>query len=303
MIHPLSGVYAAAVTPLKPDGSIDAPAIVPLLDFLARRGCHGALLFGTTGEGPSFAPDERIELCRAALPIRESHPDFKLLLGAGTPSLEETIALTRAAFDLGLDGVVTLPPYYFRKASDDGLFAWFAEVIQRAVPGNGFLFGYHIPSVSGVGLSFDLLARLKDSFPTQFAGLKDSSADTEHGRLLGERFADDLLIFCGTDPLFQNALRGGASGCITAPANLFSPELRQVWEAHASGGDAAAAQKRLETMRPILDRYPPASATLKALLSRMHGLPRFAVRPPLLPISHETEEAVVSELEAAGLIN
>ncbi|MEK6573085.1 MAG: dihydrodipicolinate synthase family protein, partial [Chloroflexota bacterium] len=202
--HPLSGVYAAAITPLYPNYAIDTSAVPYLLDFLARRGCHGALLFGTTGEGPSFAPEERIELCKAALEIRQAHPNFKFLLGTGTPSLEETVALTRAAFDLGLDGVVTLPPYYFRKVNDDGLFAWFGEVIRRAVPKDGCFFAYHIPSVSGVAVSPDLVARLKDAFPTQFAGLKDSSADAEYGRLLGERFGNDLLIFCGADPLFQN---------------------------------------------------------------------------------------------------
>lgn len=302
MIHLLSGVYAAAITPLKPDDSIDAPAVLPVLDFLAKRGCHGALLFGTTGEGPSFAPEERIAACRAALEIRRDHPTFKLLLGTGTPSLEETIALTRAAFDLGLDGVVTLPPYYYRKVNDDGLFAWFGEVIKRAAPKDGCFFGYHIPSVSGVALSFDLLARLKDAFPAQFAGLKDSSADAEHGRRLGERFGNDLLIFCGTDPLFQSALKGGAGGTITAPANLFSPELRQVWDAHVSGGGAAEAQKRIEAMRQIIDRHAPAPAILKALLARLHGFPRFAVRPPLLPASRETEDKACAELEAAGMI-
>ena len=302
MNYPLSGVYAAAITPLYPDYSIDLSAVPYLLDFLARRGCHGALLFGTTGEGPSFAPEERIELCKAALEIRQAHPNFKLLLGTGTPSLEETVALTRAAFDLGLDGVVTLPPYYFRKVNDDGLFAWFGEVIKRAVPTGGAFFAYHIPSVSGVAVSPDLVARLKDAFPTQFAGLKDSSADAEYGRLLGERFGNDLLIFCGADPLFQDALKSGAGGTITAPANLFSPELRQVWDAHVNGGDATKAQQRLETMRPIMDRYAPASAIIKALMSRLHQMPHFAVRPPLLPVSRETEDKACAELESAGLI-
>ncbi len=300
--HPLSGVYAAAITPLYPDYSMDLSAVPYLLDFLAKRGCHGALLLGTTGEGPSFAPEERIELCKAALEIRQAHPNFKFLLGTGTPSLEETVALTRAAFDLGLDGAVTLPPYYFRKVNDDGLFAWFSEVIKRAVPTGGAFFAYHIPSVSGVAVSPDLMARLKDAFPTQFAGLKDSSADAEHGRLLGERFGNDLLIFCGTDPLFQDALKSGAGGTITAPANLFSAELRQVWDAHVNGGEATGAQKRLETMRPIMDRYAPASAILKALMCRLHQMPHFAVRPPLLPVSRETEDKACAELESAGLI-
>src|SRR5512143_3638926 len=97
----LAGVYAAALRPLMADFSPDPSALPTLLDFLARRGCHGVLLFGTTGEGPSFAPSERLLMLQAALETRQVHPAFRLLLGTGTPSLEETIELTRAAFDLG----------------------------------------------------------------------------------------------------------------------------------------------------------------------------------------------------------
>ncbi len=302
LTHPLCGVYAAAITPLKPDYSIHTGAIPPLLDFFAKRGCHGALLFGTTGEGPSFAPEERIEACKAAMMVKQAYPDFKLLLGVGTPSLEETVYLTRSAFEIGFDGVLSLPPYFFRKASDDGLFAWFSEVIKRGVPGDGAFFAYHIPPVSGVAVSPDVMARLKDSFPNQFMGVKDSSADAAYGVALADRFGDDLIIFCGTDPLFANALKHGVGGAITAPANLFSPELRQVWDAHCNGGDSTETQKRIDTYRQIIDRYPPAPALLKALMMRVHNLPRFPVRPPVMPISKEMEEKAYSELVQAGLI-
>jgi 4-hydroxy-tetrahydrodipicolinate synthase len=131
-IHPLAGVYAAAVTPLKNDSSLDLEAVPALLNFLSSRGCHGALFFGTTGEGPSFSPSERETLLRTVCEYRDTVPDFRLLAGTGTPSLSETIELTKLAFDLGYDGVVVLPPYYFRKATDEGLFNWFSEVIKKA---------------------------------------------------------------------------------------------------------------------------------------------------------------------------
>src|SRR3990172_5540535 len=111
----LSGVYAAALTPLQEDFSPDLEGIPILLDFLAQRGGHGALLLGTTGEGPSCAFSERLAIFHAALDIRKKFPNFRLLAGTGTPSLEETKNLTRAAFEAGMDGVVVLPPYYFRK--------------------------------------------------------------------------------------------------------------------------------------------------------------------------------------------
>jgi 4-hydroxy-tetrahydrodipicolinate synthase len=298
----LSGVFAAAVTPLTADYNPDLEAIPPLLAFLARRGCHGALILGTTGEGPSFAPAERIAICRAAVRVREQHPGFRLLAGTGTPSLEETIELTRAAYDLGFDGTIVLPPYYFRRASDDGLFVWFAEVLRRGVPDGARLLGYHIPGVSGVPLSLDLIARLAAEFPGRFAGLKDSSADSDHARALGARFGRGLVVFNGTDPLFAPALAAGAAGCITAPANLYSPELRAVWDAHERGTDVPAVRARIAAIRAILDRYAPAPAILKALLAESAGFPRWPLRPPLLPLTPAVAAAATAELEGAGLL-
>ncbi|HXF86625.1 MAG TPA: dihydrodipicolinate synthase family protein [Anaerolineales bacterium] len=180
--HSLDGVYAAAVTPLKPDSALDLESVPVLLDFLASRGCHGAVLFGTTGEGPSFSPTEREALLRAARDIRTAYPEFRLIAGTGTPSLSETIDLTKCAFDLGYDAVLILPPYYFRKATDNGLFNWFSEVIKKAVPSDQSILGYHFPDVAGIGFSIELLARLKEAFPTQFAGIKDSSHDVNFAR-------------------------------------------------------------------------------------------------------------------------
>ena len=292
-LHPLSGVYAAAVTPLKPDLSPDLEAVAPFLAFLASRGCHGALLFGTTGEGPSFSPAERAAVWRAALKVREQIPTFQLLAGTGTPSLTETIDLTKMAFDLGYDGVVTLPPYYFRKVTDDGLFRWFEGVIQKAVPKDGYLLGYHFPGVAGVGFSLDLLARLKDSFPKQFAGIKDSSHDEDFTSALGQKFGEDLAVFSGTDSDFTIALQNQAAGCITAPANLISLGLRDIYDLFLSGGDTSASQAKVSEQRHILDGYQPFPASLKALLARLYRQPRWPVRPPLVEISKVDEDKAV----------
>lgn len=295
----IQGVYAAALTPLEPDGGPALDDLPPFLDFLARRGCHGALLLGTTGEGPSFSGDERLAILRAGLAVRQAHPGFRLLAGTGTPALEETVLLTRQAFDLGYDGVVVLPPYYFRKVSDDGLYAWFSRLLQTAVPAGGALLGYHIPGLTGVPLSLDLLARLKDAFPERFAGLKDSSTDSQTARQLGERFGSDLVVFSGTDSLFSLALQNQAGGCITALANLRSPDLRLVWDAHRAGQVDSVAQGRLDLARAVMDRYPPNPPLYKALLARWHTFPRWVVRPPLLPLSDDAEERIVAEAQQA----
>ncbi len=138
-----------------------------------------------------------MDIFRAALAVHETHPDFRLLAGTGTPSLSETVHLTRADFDLGCDGVVVLPPYFFRKVSDEGLFAFFSHLIRRAVPSDGCLLGYHIPSLTGVGFSIDLLTHLKKTFPRQFTGIKDSSHEAGFAHTLGARFGSDLLVLTG----------------------------------------------------------------------------------------------------------
>jgi 4-hydroxy-tetrahydrodipicolinate synthase len=292
----LSGVYAAAVTPLKPDFTPDLDAIPGFLSFLAGRGCHGALILGTTGEGPSFSPTEREGIWRAALKVREQYRDFRLLAGTGTPSLTETIDLTRLVFDLGFDAAVTLPPYYFRKATDDGVFAWFQELIEKAVPADASLLGYHFPGVAGIGFSIELLSRLKDAFPVRFAGIKDSSHDEEFMRMLGQRFGTDLVVLSGTDSDFSLALQNHAAGCITAPANLISPSLRQIYDVFSDGNDTSEIQARVSEKRHAMEKFMPFPASLKALLHRLYGLPRWPVRPPLVEISEADEDRAVVEV-------
>ncbi len=292
---PLSGIFAAAVTPLKPDTTLDLDGIPLLLDFLASRGCHGALMLGTTGEGPSFSHGEREKIMRAAAEHRKSLPGFRLLTGTGTPSLSETIDLTRLAFELEYDGVVVLPPYYFRKATEDGIFEWFSELIHAAVPADGSLLGYHFPNVAGIGFSIDLLRRLKDAFPNQFVGIKDSAHDAEFSISLGNKFGQELSVFSGTDSDFQLALEHHAVGCITAPANILSPGLREIYDAHQSGNNPREIQKRVAEQRHLLENYMPFPPTLKVLLHRMHNLPRWAVKPPLEALDGEVETELMKE--------
>lgn len=297
-LHPLAGVYAAAVTPLHPsDSTLDTGSVPVILKFLADRGCHGAVLFGTTGEGPSFSPAERETLMRAAVACRGDLPGFRLIAGTGTPSLDESIQLTKLAFDLGYEAALLVPPYYFRKATDDGLFAWFSELIKKAVPSDKYILGYHFPGVAGIGFSLELLARLKNAFPVQFAGIKDSSHDADFARALGDKFGYDLAVFNGTDSYVQLAMQNKATGAITAPANILSPNLRKVYDGVNEGRDISALQEKINEQRHLLENYMPFPPTLKALMHRLYGLPRWAVKPPLVSVTAEMEEQVTREFE------
>ena len=298
----LNGVYAAAVTPLTDDGNPDLDALPIYLAFLAQRGCHGALLLGTTGEGPSFSTQERLAIFRAGLHVREEYPEFRILAGTGTPSLEETIELTKAAFDLGMDGVVTLPPYYYMDASDEGLFDWFSRVIDRAAPSDGGFLGYHFPKVSGVALSIHLLERLKDAYPDRFSGLKDSSGDPVRGREIGARFGDSLQVFTGNDKLLEDSLAYHGAGCITAAANLFSNRLRSIWDAVAQGEIDPDAQADLVRGRGILDDFRPFAPSIKSVLSGHYGFGPWPVRPPLVGLPQPSKTRLIERLGEAGLL-
>ena len=234
-------------------------------------------------------------MVKAIQPFRSADTEFVVLVGTGTPSLEETIYLNRAIFDLGVDGVVVLPPYYYRKAGENGLFEWYSQVIRESVPTGETIFVYHIPSMTGIQLSLELLERLMDTFPDRNFGIKDSTVDPEVARALGERFGKDLHTFTGTDSLFDEALLHSASGCITAMANLRSLDLRCVWDARQQGHVDLAARLRLERAREVMSHYPPNPPLYKALLSRLHHLPDWTTRLPLLPMPSEQLDKVIAE--------
>lgn len=284
LTHPLSGVYTAAVTPLTADDQPDLSAWPSLLGFFAEHGAHGALLLGTTGEGTSFSAAERVEIFKAAAAARPQ--EFRLLAGTGTPSLTETIALNKAAFELGFEAVVVLPPYFMRNVSEDGLFDWYSRVIEGSVPEGRWLLGYHIPAVSGVPLPLSLLQRLQAAYPTRFAGLKDSTGD----QASAEMYAAGLpgcAVLVGNDKLMTSGLQAGAAGAITALANLRCAELRAVYEGFLWGKDVSEHQATLDMARAAMDAMPPAPAYLKAMLHSQHGLPLWPVRSPLQDLAPE----------------
>jgi len=163
------------------------------------------------------------------------------------------------------------------------------------VPKDKYLLGYHIPSMTGVGFSLDLLARLKDAFPVQFAGIKDSSHDEAFAIELGKRFGQDLLVLNGTDSYLHHALKNHAQGAITAPANIISDGLREVWDLYQAGKDPTEVQARVSEQRHILEKYAPFPTVLKALMPRLFELPRWSVKPPLEEMDEEKAEEAMKE--------
>jgi len=275
-----TGVYCATVTPMR-GLEVDTTALIAHLYALKAEGCDGVLLMGTTGEGPSLALDEREAIVAASVTAQTG---LKILAGTGTPSLPETIHATRRAFALGADGVVVIPPYYFKTASEAGLLAYYRAVLDSAVPDDKALFAYHIPQVSGVAVPTTLLEKLASEYGARFAGVKDSGGDMGYADGIIQR-APELDVFVGSEKLLLTGLKHGAAGCITAGANVLARRAAAVYQAWKSGEDAEALQAALSIARTVLDGYAPAPSALKALLSARYGGESWDVRLPLLPLS------------------
>ena len=293
--HPLSGVYAAAVTPMDGEYNPDVDAIHKLMEFYADNGCHGALILGTTGEGPGFNPTDRVEIMQAAAQIKQTRPEFRLFAGTGTASLMETIELNQAAFKMGYDAVVVLPPYYFRNASETGLLSWFTDVIRESVPEDKLLLGYHIPQVSGVRLTIELLQKIQEKFPNRFGGMKDSEGSLENTQAFANAFAGKLILV-GNDRLLTPGLQAGASGCITALANLVSPWLRQIFDQFGEG-ETTEIQAKVDAARDLLGQFSPFPPSIKFLMSEINGFPSWPVLPPLVPLGEQDQLSLLSQFK------
>lgn len=292
----LGGVVPAVATPLK-DGELHLANLKLHLRQLAEDGSCGVLLMGTTGEGPSLSLAEREAIVEAG---REYAGDMMLMAGTGCASLAETITLTRRAFESGAEAVVVVPPFYFKSVSEEGLLTYYRALLDEAIPGGGLLVLYHIPQVSGVPISFDLLEKLLAVDSERVAGIKDSSGDIEHSRALCRKFPD-LRVFVGDDKLLHEGLKAGAVGSITAGGNVLAALAAAVYKVYQDGQDATPYQDQLTAARSVLDGFTPFPASVKSLLAARYGSDGWDVRPPLTPLPEAERAALLSSLAELGL--
>lgn len=281
---------AAVVTPFDERQNVDHPALAAHCGDLLRQGCDGLVLFGTSGEAASLTRDERMDALNAVL--AHGVPPERLIVGTGSCVLSEAIALTRQAVDARCAGVLVLPPFYYKEASEDGLFAWYAALIDACAGAALRLHLYHFPSVSQVPISPALARRLRDRFPENVIGYKDSSGDIEHMRRILAA-VPELEVRVGSESLLLETLKTGGAGCISATLNLHSFAAEAAALASDPWSDAMAARQEALARRRALLRRLPSITAVKHLLSRRHGKPAWAnVRLPLVPLT-STEAAML----------
>ena len=193
-----------------------------------------------------------------------------------------------------------LPPFYYKTVSDDGLYAWFSEVIQRVGDARLRIFLYHIPPVSGVGLPLPLIERLRRDYPASVAGMKDSGGNWNYTEaVLAAMAGSGFEFYCGSEAILLATMQHGGAGCISATANINPAAIAALcrdWR----GADAAQRQERLNALRGLFDKRPVIAALKTALAHYLHDPAWLTLRPPLQGLAAAAADDLLRELHDLG---
>jgi 4-hydroxy-tetrahydrodipicolinate synthase len=224
----LRGVLAPVLTPFHRNLDADVDAFIAHCRWLIDQ--HASLaIFGTNSEAASLAVDERIALTDAILAA--GIPASRLMPGTGACSIRDAVTLTRHAVRNGAAGVLMLPPFYFKGISDDGLFAWYSDVIEEVGDERLAVYLYHIPQMTQVPITLALIERLLKRYPRVIAGAKDSSGDWSNSKAMIDAFATGGFdVFPASESLLSKSLAIGGAGCISATVNVNPAGIRAVYD-------------------------------------------------------------------------
>jgi len=272
MISP--GVYPAAVTPFTAKDQIDFEGLAKLLAWFEANGCHGAVLAGTNGEGPSLSAVEKRDMALKAKGLRGK---LDIVLGIATPSLDEAVWLCKQAANAECKAVLLMAPFYFRDASEAGVRDWFLRVLDKS-PVDVIV--YNFPQKTGVTIGAELLRQLAPH--PRCIGVKDSSGNADNLKSYREAVPEGKLLFVGNETLLMDALNSGWSGTISGAANCLPMWLSQIVAQYLEG-KAESAEEKFKLCLPAIEalRSQPQPAMNKAILHRWRVLPEALVRLPL----------------------
>ncbi|MFI7100606.1 4-hydroxy-tetrahydrodipicolinate synthase [Streptomyces sp. NPDC050161] len=290
----IRGSIAPVVTPFTAEGAVDHDSLRALIRFQLESGSHGISLGGSTGEPGAQSVAERIAGMRtAADEIGERVP---FLPGTGSHKLDETLAMTAAAQELGADAALVITPYYARP-TQEALYRWYATV-AREFPGLPVV-AYNVPSRTAVDLAPETVRRLFTEFDN-FVGVKETTKDFEHFSRILHACGRSLLVWSGIELLCLPLLALGGAGFVSAVANLAPTAVARMYE-RWDAGDFEAARALHYGLHPLVDllfvETNPAPA--KWVLAQQGRIASAHVRPPLIPPT-DAGLTRIRELLAAG---
>lgn len=290
-------VWSPVITPFDDTLTPDTQRLVSHCQWLLRNAV-GLAVFGTNSEANSLTVAEKIQLLEAL--VAAGVPGKRLMPGTGSCAIGDTVALTQRAVELGCAGVLMLPPFYYKGVSDEGLYRFYAEVIERVGDAKVQIYLYHIPSVSQVPISVPLIERLLEAYPDNVAGIKDSSGDWRNTQALIDAFAGQgFKVYAGSERFLLQTLRAGGAGCISATANVNPGAiagLGQDWQLP----DADRRQADLNRIRDIFEGFPMIPALKAATGHYGNDNNWYRLRPPLVALEEARRNELVAQLGAAG---
>jgi 4-hydroxy-tetrahydrodipicolinate synthase len=281
----LGTILTAMVTPFDDRGRVDEDAAVVLMHHLLGHGSDGLVICGTTGEAATLDDHEHLGMIGlVAREMRSAHPECTIIAGVGSNDTRHAVALTERATELGVDGLLSVNPYYNRP-SRRGIIAHYGEV-DRATDLPILL--YNIPQRTGADLPNDLIAELGQL--EHIVGVKQAN----HANLAA---IDGMVIYAGNDDMLADVLDLGEPGGILTASHIFGDEMRRMVD---------EPERRREIDEGLHDVYrdmaiAPAACSIKAALG-MIGIQAGRPRLPYVELDADERATLRAMLERHGML-
>jgi len=286
------GVFTALVTPFR-DDRIDEKALRGLVERQIDAGVAGLVPCGTTGESVSLSSDEHTRVVQVV--VEQARSRVPVIAGAGTASTHHTIALSRAAREAGVDGLLLVCPYYSRP-TQQGLEAHFRAVLKE-VPLPTML--YNIPARTGVDLAVDTLERLGNV--REIVAIKEASGNVIRSQEIVARCGERFAVLSGDDALCLGILAVGGSGVVSVTSNVAPAQVVtvvQAWQRHDARAALIAHQRLMPLHAALFVESNPAPT--KLALAHL-GLLLPEVRLPIVWPEAQSAEVIRAAMLAAGI--
>jgi 4-hydroxy-tetrahydrodipicolinate synthase len=289
-----TGVGTALITPFRMDGSLDEPAVKRLVRRQVDAGIHFVSPCGTTGEAPTLSHHEKLRINQ--LVVEEVNGQVPVLAGAGGYDTREVIALARDLEKVGVDGLLSVTPYY-NKPTQEGLYQHFKAIANSTrLP----IMLYNVPGRTGVNMEPKTVARLAEI--PNIVAVKEASGNVVQMSEIVAATPDDFLMLSGDDPLTVATMAVGGVGVVSVASNEAPAEMAQIVEL-CEKGDYAAARKLHHWLLPLIQVNFVESNPIpcKAAMAAM-GLIEENYRLPLVPPTQATREKVMGVLQQLRIL-
>jgi 4-hydroxy-tetrahydrodipicolinate synthase len=288
-----TGTGTALVTPFRPDGSLDEPALRRLVHRQIEAGIEFLVPCGTTGESPTLTHEEHLRVVEITVELAKGK--VPVLGGAGGYNTAEVIALARELAALGVDGILSVTPYY-NKPTQEGLFQHY-----RAIAGAVLLpiILYSVQGRTGVNIEPATVKRLAEI--ENIVGIKEASGNVSQMAAILNAVPDDFIVLSGDDAITLPIISLGGRGVISVVSNEIPAEMSQLTRLARQGDfhSARAIQRRYHPLMEInfVESNP---IPVKAAMAEM-GLLEPVWRLPLVPPKAENQARIRAVLESLGL--